>query len=95
METEKKLYVDIHKVFQSAENENMNVMNTVKEILNKIDLEREEMENTIQRDFLDPLTIYMRQFGVLKQRNQERDRRLIDMDRYHHDHKVGLEKGFT
>ena len=51
------------------------------------------MEQTIQRDFLEPLSIYLRQFGVIKNRNQERERRKIDMDRYHHDYKKGTEKG--
>jgi len=94
LETEKKLGTDISNVIQSS-SEILDAISAIKELMNQIDNERDEMERTIQRDFFEPLTVYMRQFGLLKQRNDERGRRLIDMDRYNHDYKVGLEKNDT
>eukprot|EP01091_Cochliopodium_minus_P021067 TRINITY_DN947_c0_g1_i1.p1 TRINITY_DN947_c0_g1~~TRINITY_DN947_c0_g1_i1.p1 ORF type:complete len:377 (-),score=137.94 TRINITY_DN947_c0_g1_i1:65-1195(-) len=89
---ENKLATDVCTVFNSND-ELYQASQENKSMLFQIEKAREEMEAHIQRDFLDPLTLYLRQFGVLKQRNDERSRRLIDMDRYRHDYKKGLEKG--
>jgi len=91
---ENKLATDVCSVFNSND-ELFQAAQENKNMLFQIEKAREEMESHIQRDFLDPLTLYLRQFGVLKQRNEERSRRLIDTDRYRHDYKKGLEKGDT
>ena len=91
---ENKLATDICSVFISND-ELFQASQENKNLLFQIEKARDEMEQKIQKDFLDPLTIYLRQFGLLKQRDEERGRRLIDMDRYRHDYKKGLEKGKT
>lgn len=91
LETEVKLETDCANALSNS-NGGLDNINSIKELLNRIEEHRQEMENNIQRDFLEPMTLYMRQIGLIKQRHEERERRLIDMDRYHHDYKVGLEK---
>lgn len=64
-----------------------------KDTIGLLDLARAEYDRIIKDDFLMVLADYLRQAGTLKRRKNERDRRLVDMDRYKADYQRQTEKG--
>eukprot|EP01092_Planopodium_desertum_P011932 TRINITY_DN55296_c0_g1_i5.p1 TRINITY_DN55296_c0_g1~~TRINITY_DN55296_c0_g1_i5.p1 ORF type:complete len:376 (+),score=63.87 TRINITY_DN55296_c0_g1_i5:2-1129(+) len=67
--------------------------NKNKTIIAELDHARTQLEEKMREDFLEPFSEYLSQYGSIKSRIDERNRRLVDMDRYRHDYQKASEKG--
>lgn len=88
-----KLSADISEAFDPRADAMFEAAEANKQTTAMLDGARMELDRAIRDEFQEVLAVYVRQSGTLKRRKQERDRRLVDMDRYRHDYQRHAEKG--